>query len=482
MKSIVFSDINNFYYLYSFKKREMLSITNVLYDICNLYLNYDFSLSQIKKELHSKYIKQDLMEGCNDFEYFNKHGYLDTIERSRIISYIPPASIEQRKSNIKVITFELTQKCNLECTYCVYGDLYSNTENNHKRDLSFEKAKATIDYFAKQINKGNSTRRVITLGFYGGEPLLKFKLIKQIVEYSKSLENKDLSFEYTITTNGILLNKYIDFIVDNDFITLISLDGDKFASSYRITSKGENCFDHIYANIKSLSDKYPQYFKYRVTFNSVLHNRNSCLSTMKFIKDNFNKFPLISTLSNVSINPMNKEQFKETYKSLLNDIDLHKSEIPNDYYVRISPKMLLVDKFFANILGSKIMSLHTLFCTEMSKDYIPSATCSPFSFKIFLSSDGYLYPCEKVGYKYPLGCVNDNNQLIIDDKAISKSYSLLYNSVKNECAKCYNLFSCTTCLFETHAKCNYVSREQFVELISDYVNTCNEKRQLKALI
>lgn len=73
-----------------------------------------------------------------------------------------------------------------------------------------------------------------------------------------------------MTTNAILLDRYMDFLAENEFRLLISLDGDEKGQSYRVDTKGKNSFDKVLANIQLLRSKYPSYFEHYVMFNSVL--------------------------------------------------------------------------------------------------------------------------------------------------------------------------------------------------------------------
>ncbi len=78
-------------------------------------------------------------------------------------------------------------------------------------------------------------------GFYGGEPLLNMNLIKQIIEYIDSLPKiKNTYFIYNMTTNALLLDKYMNFIVEKKINLLISLDGDEYSHSYRVDSSGHH--------------------------------------------------------------------------------------------------------------------------------------------------------------------------------------------------------------------------------------------------
>jgi uncharacterized protein len=97
--------------------------------------------------------------------------------------------------------------------------------------MTFETAKAIIDYKVNAwlSNHNNSAKITKLIGFYGGEPLLNIILIKQIVSYTKSLEHThDLKFKFNITTNGVLLDKYMNYLIENNFLISLSLDGNNF--------------------------------------------------------------------------------------------------------------------------------------------------------------------------------------------------------------------------------------------------------------
>lgn len=478
LKSIVFADEKNeFHYLYSFNKRELQCISIQLYDICNLYLeSHLVLLTEFLYRFSNKYSLSEIYYAYSEFIYLKDNGFLDEITNFNLVTKVSPNSVAIAESSVRVITFEVTQRCNLQCAYCVYGPLYLNQENTHNKDLSFEKAKAVLDYFVSKIKKGSSVRKILTLGFYGGEPLLNFELIKQIVEYSKSIRSSIVDFEYTITTNALLLDKYLDFLAKNDFITLISLDGDYNASNYRITSNGTNPFTVIYNNIEQLKNQYPEYFKYRVSFNSVLHNKNSTLDTVRYINDKFRKLPLFSTLSSISVNPDKLRTYRKMYRSLSDDITNCKEQLEKDIFLTISPDINFLRKFFSNLLGRRITDLRFLLSDDPNINYIPTATCSPFSFKVFVSSDGKIHSCEKVGYKYSLGEVTDQNELILDHEKIADTYNNLLDKVKDQCFNCYNIYTCSNCIFESQGKCNCVTQKVFKKRISKYITELQHYR------
>ena len=111
--------------------------------------------------------------------------------------------------NLRQITFEVTDACNLKCKYCGLGELYDGYDAREDKYLPIEKAKKIIDYLVElwQDSSPDKFYHSIALSFYGGEPLLNIEFIKEITSYAEQrILNREL--HYSITTNAMLLNKY----------------------------------------------------------------------------------------------------------------------------------------------------------------------------------------------------------------------------------------------------------------------------------
>lgn len=93
--------------------------------------------------------------------------------------------------DLKQLVFEVTDSCNLKCKYCGYGELYEGYDDRKSQKFSFTKARIILDYLAGLWTKpiGYSLVQPLTIGFYGGEPLMNMPFIKQIVQYTESLGN-----------------------------------------------------------------------------------------------------------------------------------------------------------------------------------------------------------------------------------------------------------------------------------------------------
>ena len=99
--------------------------------------------------------------------------------------------IKTEFTNCEVIAFEVTEKCNLSCTYCTYSKNFNWFDKRKNKNLSFSTTKIFLDYFFQNHELNSvSVFNDVDIGFYGGEPLLNFDLIKKIVEYAKKIKTK----------------------------------------------------------------------------------------------------------------------------------------------------------------------------------------------------------------------------------------------------------------------------------------------------
>jgi uncharacterized protein len=161
-------------------------------------------------------------------------------------------NIKLQLSNLAQVVFEVTNSCNLKCKYCGYGEFYSNYDKRDNHNMKFIQAKNLLEYLSQYWNStvDLTIKRKRILGFYGGEPLLNMPLIGQIIQISKKMQNSMNTFGYNITTNGVLLDRYMEYLVENEFSLFISLDGNRLNHSYRITHSGINSFERVFSNVK----------------------------------------------------------------------------------------------------------------------------------------------------------------------------------------------------------------------------------------
>ncbi|SEG22841.1 radical SAM peptide maturase [Parabacteroides chinchillae] len=363
--------------------------------------------------------------------------------------YLTADDVKFQLANLRQLTFEVTDACNLCCKYCNYGELYNDYDKRKNLKISLPASLKLIDYLTSYWNSDYnvSAKRYTYISFYGGEPLLNMTFVKSIVDYIEKLPCSNRSFVFSMTSNALLLNQYMDYLVDHGFNLLISLDGDEHATSYRVNKTGKVVYSDIIRNIEILRKKYPEYFEHKVNFNAVLHNRNSVSSIYEFFKTHYNKTPSIGELNNMGVSPDKIKLFQDTYRN--SEESLHQAE----NYEEIEQEMFLksatyqtVTHFIHQYSGYVFRNYSDLLYGRTNKK-IPTGTCLPFSKRMFVTVNGKILPCERIGQHFALGKVSDDSGVELDFEMIADRYNAYYAKLAPLCKKCHKAASCIQCLF-----------------------------------
>ena len=150
------------------------------------------------------------------------------------------------KKELYKLVFNVANMCNLNCKYCYASG------GNYKRQNEIM-SKEIVDKILEKVF--SKYEKVYTVYFFGGEPLLNFKVIKYAVEQLESKYNSS-DLDFRTVTNGMFLTKTkAEFFKDHDFKVYISIDGPKKIHDYL---RGHNTFDVIMENIKEIKQLYPE--------------------------------------------------------------------------------------------------------------------------------------------------------------------------------------------------------------------------------
>lgn len=451
-------------------------------DFFYIPFSFEGSFSDNRSINESEYYKRK-------YSFWQEKGIFDEDERQLEIEY-GSEYIESNLANLRQLLIEVTDECNLSCKYCGYGKLYENYDIRTGKKQSFKNVKALIDFLCVlwKSKKNISFDNTIYVGFYGGEPLINFNLIKETIDYLESINFSSLRFEYNMTTNGMLLSKHMDYLVNKKFHLLISLDGSRHNNSYRVTKSNKESFDILIDNLKLMKKNYPTYFDLYVNFNAVLHNRNSISSIYEFIKKTFNKNPRIAELSSNGIAQDKIHEFSEMFLSTSDSLkqSLNCEDVIDDL-ININPDTLLLSNFFDAFTGNTFRTMADLFYSAKNLTYIPTSTCPPFYKKIFLTVNGKILPCEKIGQKISLGKVV-NGEVDINFEEINNIYAQLYKSVVDQCKECLLWKNCGSCIFLFNNNSNgkmhcprFYGKKKMKKYFSDFIsyfeedpNICNQ--------
>ena len=173
---------------------------------------------------------------------------------------------KKRQTVVKALCLHIAHDCNLACRYC-----FAEEGEYHGRRalMSFEVGKKALDFLV--ANSGNRVN--LEVDFFGGEPLMNWDVVKQLVEYGRSLEkSNNKKFRFTLTTNGILLNDEILEFVNKEMGNIVlSIDGRKeINDKMRPFRGGQGSYDIIVPKFQKVAESRDQMNYYvRGTF---IHN------------------------------------------------------------------------------------------------------------------------------------------------------------------------------------------------------------------
>lgn len=426
---------------YLFYIHPIIERINDLYEQeCEQEISIDSLLNEFKKlsrEEIEYYVKKHLYLKENNF-------FLSTDYKDKLSGNISSEVVKNQLSNLDNLVFQVTNDCNLQCKYCCYGSLYENPNEININFMSFETARKIIDYLCEfwNSNKSFSKNNKIGIGFYGGEPLLNFELISNIILYLESLNLKNTpQFVYNMTTNGMLLDRYMDYLVNHDFSLLLSLDGNEIHDQFRVDKNNKASFGKVYQNIKNLQKLYPIFFKKKVNFNSLLNSTSSIDEIYNFIFDEFGKVPSINSISTVGLKKEKIDEFSKLYHP-------YKEE---QLHVKMLNEKSVTQKdmgfFFYYHLGNSYKQYCDLLINSQGKYIkVPSGTCIPFFKKMFVTAEGHILACERIGLEHVLGKIGD--EVYLDFDKIANYYNRYYTCIKQQCVHCFRADDCPECFFQ----------------------------------
>ncbi len=352
-------------------------------------------------------------------------------------------------SPVKAMCLNIAHDCQLRCKYCFasMGDF-----GKGRKLMSFETGKHAIDFLLE--NSGD--RPNLEVDFFGGEPLMNFNTVKQIVEYARSRENEyGKKFRFTITTNGLLLDDdKIEFINKEMSNVVLSIDGRKEVNDYfRVLPNGQGCYDMILPKYKKLVEgRGDKEYYVRGTFT----NKN-----LDFSNDVFALYE--AGFDQISIEPVvgNDDEYALTEKEL--------PAVFKEYEV-LAKKIIDNEK-----KGNKFNFFHFMIDLDQGPCAIKRLRgCGCGNDYVAITPDGDIFPCHQfVGVdEYKMGNIDEGtfNQEMKADFSKCHIYS------KPDCRRCWAKFYCS-------GGCNANNYKYMGDVRSAHKISCElEKKRLECAI
>ena len=214
-------------------------VDEIAYDIIEQFEKKD--KSTLLQEIYTKYPneqKSEINECYEQILALKENGQLFSQDTFKDMA----GELKSRSAGIvKALCLHIAHTCNLNCSYC-----FASQGNYHgeRGVMSFEVGKRALDF----LIENSGTRRNLEVDFFGGEPLLNFDVVKQLVKYAREVEKKhNKNFRFTLTTNGVLVDDdVIDFANKEMSNVVLSLDGRREVHDrFRVDYSGKGSWDKI---------------------------------------------------------------------------------------------------------------------------------------------------------------------------------------------------------------------------------------------
>ncbi len=196
-------------------------VDEVAYDIIAMYK--DKSADEIVKYILDTYkdeeiSENDVLECIDDVKNLEDAGKLYTADTYEGMAF----DFKNRNTVIKALCLHVAHTCNLNCEYCFASQ---GKYHGERALMSFEVGKRALDF----LIENSGTRRNLEVDFFGGEPLMNWDVVKELVSYARVQEKiHNKNFRFTLTTNGILIDDdVINFCNKEMSNVVLSLDGRK---------------------------------------------------------------------------------------------------------------------------------------------------------------------------------------------------------------------------------------------------------------
>ena len=352
-------------------------------------------------------------------------------------------------SPVKAMCLNIAHDCQLRCKYCFAstGDF-----GKGRKLMSYETGKHAIDFLLE--NSGD--RPNLELDFFGGEPLMNFKVVKQIVEYARSREAEyGKKFRFTITTNGLLLDdEKIDFINKEMSNVVLSIDGRKEVNDYfRVLPNGQGCYDMILPKYKKLVEgRGDKEYYVRGTFT----NKN-----LDFSNDVFALYD--AGFDQISVEPVvgDSDEYALTEKDL--------PAVFKEYEI-LAKKIIDNEK-----AGKKFNFFHFMLDLDQGPCAIKRLRgCGCGNDYVAITPDGDIYPCHQfVGIdEYKMGNIDEGTF----DQEMKKEFASAHVYSKPDCKKCWAKFYCS-------GGCNANNYQYMGDIHNAHKISCQlEKKRLECAI
>jgi uncharacterized protein len=418
------------------------SILRVSPAIGSILEDYEAWTNPAYRQKHVKIVNEEQYHQAIAFieTQQSKHGFFLPSGLASIQPNLTVSDIQNEDVHVCThLILNITDSCNFRCRYCVYSGNYPTRRTHSGRTMSWHTAQKAIDLLVKH---GRRLDERVTLGFYGGEPLLRFGFIQQAVEHAKQALNGH-PYLFSITTNASLLtDEMTNYLVEHRFVVTLSLDGPKtIHDSNRRFQNGRGTFERVIAGIQKLHQiGGDDYFRDYVNISAVLTPPYELGRLQAF----FAPFPTSVRIATL--------EFRD---DLYANMTLHRArglerlcDLLKRYCVSRDRKhqdfRLVGLSLPYELLGRELKRIHRRTPdSRLGETAKVLGLCFPGRVRGFVDCSGDIYVCERVegNENMKIGTVNDG----IDERKVRNILEAVGRLDFSQCQRCWLVRMCRLC-------------------------------------
>ena len=387
-------------------------VDDVVYDAIAVY-DKD-GADAVVPALEGTYPAEDIKEALEEIEELKQDGVLFTEDVYE--QYVK--DFKSRKTVVKALCLHVAHDCNLGCKYCFAEE---GEYHGRRAIMSYEVGRKALDFLI--ANSGN--RRNLEVDFFGGEPLMNWEVVKQLVAYGRSKEKEfNKNFRFTMTTNGMLMtDEVVDFLNKEMANVVLSIDGRKeINDKMRPTRNGKgSSYDIIMPKFKKFAkSRGDKSYYIRGTFTK--YNLDFANDVLHFADEGFKE---------ISVEPV--------VAAPEEDYAIHEEHLPQilDEYDRLAKEYIKRKK-----AGNGFNFFH--FNIDLTQGPCVAkrlSGCGSGTEYLAVTPWGDLYPCHQfVGQEqFLLGTVDTG----ITNTEVRDEFKLCNVYAKEKCRNCFARFYCS---------------------------------------
>jgi len=338
----------------------------------------------------------------------------------------------------------VTESCNLRCTYCKYSGSYQYARQHSNTQMTVATAHKAVRFLMDHSGYIiNETDQPISITFYGGEPFINFRLIQSCVSLvEEHYPERRKRVHFALTSNFTMPRQEIlEFLAKNRIDVTVSLDGPQILHDrYRVSARGKGSFERLRRNLERLRQIDEKYYNEQVSFSVVITPPYDLETVVDFFEhDDLVRDHLlfISYADRSYTNFYDRFDMNTERKTLFGQLDRLRARFDEGVKSGSLPPRSPLTAFTSSSLRYVVQRP----VGRLGSLIYPNGVCVPGAHRTFVTPEGKLYMCERIGETVPIGDLESGYDIDAIDQALQRYIAIS----EDDCRNCWAVRFCGAC-------------------------------------